>query len=201
MIKDNLNKNNKKFINKKNKSHSSKYIFKTEQNQNPIIKRNQFINSKYNKNDDNIYRSLSLDDKKAKTKELNDNFGYVRNYNSLNDYNTRKSIYNKKNNNKNEIFTDNKSDESLNIYSIFNKNRNLNNNQIYISKNKFIKTEGNNNSKKINPNEIKRSTTTVYHQNFEKIKNRMTDLLDIYSDLLYNKISNQMNNEIIYDNN
>ena len=190
--KESINNKNKIL---ENKSHSSKYIFKTEQNQNqnPYIKRNQLINNKYNKNENNIYRSQSLDDKNSKNKfllsgndinnldnkdsflESNDFFKYKRNYSSLNNENIQKNNYIKK-------------------YSKNNKN-NKNDELIYISKNNFIKTEWNINKSKINKNEIKKNTT-VFHQNFEKIKNRMTDLLDIYSELLYNKISDQINNEI-----
>ena len=196
------NKNKTKNNKTKNKSINSKNVLKTEGNEKKLIKRNNSINiNKYiNYNTDKyVIPNIILEENKSKyepslsEKNINniyinnrnnyfENINYINNKENFNE-NGLRNIYVKKSikNSKkiNECFNE---IEELNSKK-YNKN-NINSNKAYISKNNFVKTE--NTINKINNNDYQNFSN--FHKNLENIKNRVTDLLDIYSSLLCDKI-------------
>ena len=199
-----INLDNNSNINKRNKSSNSKYIFKTEGNEKKLIKRNNsininnFINSNTEKyvvsnivvEGHNSKYEPSLSEKNINNYFINNTNKYFENAklnNNKENYNGNclRNIYIKKN-----IRNNKKINECFNEIEELNSKKNnkniISSNKVYISKNNFIKTEYTINKSKINYNSYKNNSG--FHKNLENIKNRVTDLLDVYSSLLNNKI-------------
>ena len=178
---NNKTNNNKIYINKRNKSQKTKFIYKTEGNRSAYIKKN------------NIKLHLQYDNlNNDETNFKNEYFlsGNIPQINKL--YYKKKKIncltyenehYETSNEFVNSIKTQTKNDKKLRkyIYSIYNDNEKENND--YMNREIFI-----NNNK--NENDLKNNNNYNYHNKLEKIQTRITDLLDVYNILLTNKISN-----------
>ena len=215
-----INNNNKSLVNKKTKSESSKYIFKTEENNklynnyliehndNYIINKDNYYENK-SRNEQYLSKNKDLDNVQKKITELlnylnvnKNDTNEKRNYNSLDNKNTQR-IYIKKNckNYKNLQYND--KDKSLKLKDLiennnYNNDSNLNlinnkkekekENDIYIHKNNYLEKEINNNNINIKENNTIKNDYSLQN-NLENIKNRVTNLLGIYSYLLHNKIN------------
>ena len=183
-----INRNPNKIKNEnsfnRNKFYNPKYFYNTEgnNNYNNTNKINNYLFTNYvSYKNKTKYKSFSSENNKYD----NNDFIDIKNYNSLNNSSKDKIIYIKKygkrGKNKHSFETN-----KLNLNGLSNNSnsKNGNNNNEYISN-----IQGNNNIKEngINGNNINSKI------NFEIIKSRATDLLDVYTNLLYNKILNQTN--------
>ena len=112
----------------------------------------------------------------------------------LNNFNSDITSFRNKKNGNTKINPINKNTKNNNLYnanSISQRNNIYekdNNNQLYISKNNFIKSERNIINNNINKKQIK-NNNIEYKSKLENIKVRMKDLLNIYNFLLRNKIN------------
>lgn len=176
----NKNKNENSF--NRNKFYNPKNFYNTEgnNNYNNTKKINNYIFTNYlsykNKTKNKSFSSEN------NNKYDNNDFIDIKNYNSLNNSSKDKIIYIKKFGKRGKKkYSLEKNKLNLNEFS---NNKNGNNNNEYISN-----IQGNNNIKEngINGNNLNSK------RNFEIIKNRANDLLDVYTKLLYNKILNQAN--------
>ena len=185
-INKNIDKINNNNLFNRNKSHNCKYFFKTEG-----------YNNNTNTIDNYIYTNYVSYKSRQKNKPFfsednnecaSDDFINKRNYNSLNNGSKEKNIYIKKQGKKrsSEYFIE-KNKLNLNEYLNSSNSIKRNNNE-YMSNDieNYIIEENCKNTNTINHQQN-------YEHNFERIKNRATELLDIYSNLLYNKIINQSN--------
>ena len=127
-----------------------------------------------------------------KKSDKNSEFFY---YNDrLNNFNSDITSFRNKKNGNTKINPINKNTKNNNLYnanSISQRNNIYekdNNNQLYISKNNFIKSERNIINNNINKKQIK-NNNIEYKSKLENIKVRMKDLLNIYNFLLRNKIN------------
>ena len=181
----NLKEKNNNFVTNSNNMEIKNYL-KNVKKFNTYSDGNIFSKTPSSKKTD--YSNKNSDKKSDKNSE----FFY---YNDrLNNFNSDITSFRNKKNGNTKINPINKNTKNNNLYnanSISQRNNIYekdNNNQLYISKNNFIKSERNIINNNINKKQIK-NNNIEYKSKLENIKVRMKDLLNIYNFLLTNKIN------------
>ena len=152
-----------------------------------------YVDSKSNLSSKNNNNNISSNNfsqttyiKKSSKNNIGKNNEYFIYRDKLNNLNEEISLKRKKLNN---LIDENYNfNYNSNTNSIIKNKKNMNNNQIYISKNNYIKSERIINKSKINDSDYKKNNYE-YQNKLDNIKSRMVKVLDIYSILLENKIS------------
>ena len=181
----NLKEKNNNFVTNSNNMEIKNYL-KNVKKLNTYSDGNIFNKTPSSKKID--YSNKNSDKKSDKNSEF---FYYNDRLNNFNGDIT--SFRNKKNGNTkiNPINKNTKNNNHYNANSISQRNNIYekdNNNQLYISKNNFIKSERNIINNNINKKQVK-NNNIEYKSKLENIKVRMKDLLNIYNFLLRNKIN------------
>ena len=181
----NLKEKNNNFVTNSNNMEIKNYL-KNVKKLNTYSDGNIFNKTPSSKKID--YSNKNSDKKSDKNSEF---FYYNDRLNNFNSDIT--SFRNKKNGNTkiNPINKNTKNNNHYNANSISQRNNIYekdNNNQLYISKNNFIKSERNIINNNINKKQVK-NNNIEYKSKLENIKVRMKDLLNIYNFLLRNKIN------------
>ena len=186
----NLKEKNNNFVTNSNNIEVKNYL-KNEKKLNTYSDGNFFNKTGSSKKAN--YSNKNSDKKSDKNSEFFYYNDRINNFNS-----DISSFRNKKNDNTkiNPINKNTKNNNHLNVNSISQRNdiyEKDNNNQLYISKNNFIKSEKNIINNNINKKQVK-NNNIEYKNKLENIKVRMKDLLNIYNFLLRNKINFNIEN-------
>ena len=186
----NLKEKNNNFVTNSNNIEVKNYL-KNEKKLNTYSDGNFFNKTGSSKKAN--YSNKNSDKKSDKNSEFFYYNDRINNFNS-----DISSFRNKKNDNTkiNPINKNTKNNNHYNVNSISQRNdiyEKDNNNQLYISKNNFIKSEKNIINNNINKKQVK-NNNIEYKNKLENIKVRMKDLLNIYNFLLRNKINFNIEN-------
>ena len=181
----NLKEKNNNFVTNSNNIEVKNYL-KNEKKLNTYSDGNFFNKTGSSKKAN--YSNKNSDKKSDKNSEFFYYNDRINNFNS-----DISSFRNKKNDNTkiNPLNKNTKNNNHYNVNSISQRNdiyEKDNNNQLYISKNNFIKSEKNIINNNINKKQVK-NNNIEYKNKLENIKVRMKDLLNIYNFLLRNKIN------------
>ena len=187
----NLKEKNNNFVTNSNNKEVKNYL-KNEKKLNTYSDGNIFNKTESSKKANNSNKnSDKKSDKNSEFFYYNDrlnnfNSDIISFRNSKND-NTKINPINKNTKNNKNHYNTNSISQRNNIYEKDN------NNQLYISKNNFIKSERNIINNNINKKQVK-NYNIEYKSKLENIKVRMKDLLNIYNFLLRNKINFNIEN-------